>query len=142
MRFFNTEGPVRQDEHYAIRPLDRVDVDEFLGLIRAKRYFVLHAPRQTGKTSALIALRDLLNSGEVGNFRCVNVNVEVGQVARDDTARGIRSILTRLRRRGRGLRGTGPLLPVLQCRAPPSGPGPQDTRRGVCGQRFMAHKAA
>ena len=70
-----------------------MDVDELLALIRAKRYFVLHAPRQTGKTSALIALRDLLNSGEVGNFRCVNVNVEVGQVARDDTARGIRAIL-------------------------------------------------
>ena len=93
MRFFNTEGPVRPDDHYAIAPLDRADVDEFLRLIRAKQYFVLHAPRQTGKTSALIALRDLLNSGEVGNFRCVDVNVEVGQVARDDTARGIRAIL-------------------------------------------------
>ena len=93
MRFFNTEGPVRLDEHYAIQPLERVDVDELLGLIRAKRYFVLHAPRQTGKTSALIALRDLLNRGAAGNFRCVDVNVEVGQVARDDTARGIRAIL-------------------------------------------------
>ena len=96
MRFFNTEGPVRPDDHYAIRPLDRVDVDELLALIRAKRYFVLHAPRQTGKTSALIALRDLLNSGEVGDFRCVNVNVEVGQVARDDVARGIRAVLSNL----------------------------------------------
>ena len=93
MRFFNTEGPVRPDDHYAIPSLGRVDVDELLALIRAKRYFVLHAPRQTGKTSALIALRDLLNSGEVGHFRCVNVNVEVGQVARDDTARGIRAIV-------------------------------------------------
>ena len=93
MRFFNTAGPVRPDDHYAIPPLERVDVDELLGLIRAKQYFVLHAPRQTGKTSALIALRDLLNSGEVGRFRCVDVNVEVGQVARDDTARGIRAIL-------------------------------------------------
>ena len=93
MRFFNTAGPVRLDDHYAIDPLDRVDVDELLGLIRAKQYFVLHAPRQTGKTSALIALRDLLNSGEAGDFRCVDVNVEVGQVARDDTARGIRAIL-------------------------------------------------
>ena len=96
MRFFNTEGPVRPDDHYAIDPLDRVDVDELLGLIRAKRYFVLHAPRQTGKTSALITLRDLLNSGEAGDFRCVDVNVEVGQVARDDTARGIRAILSSL----------------------------------------------
>ena len=93
MRRFNTEGPVRPDKHYAIQPLDRLDVDELLELIRAERYFVLHAPRQTGKTSALIALRDLLNSGAVGNFRCVDVNVEVGQVARDDTARGIRAIL-------------------------------------------------
>ena len=93
MRFFNTAGPVRPDDHYAIAPLDRADVGEFLRLIRAKQYFVLHAPRQTGKTSALIALRDLLNSGEVGSFRCVDVNVEVGQVARDDTARGIRAIL-------------------------------------------------
>ena len=96
MRFFNTEGPVRPDKHYAIQPLDRVNIDEFLTLIRAERYFVLHAPRQTGKTSALIALRDLLNRGEAGHFRCVNVNVEVGQVARDDTARGIRAILSSL----------------------------------------------
>ena len=96
MRFFNTEGPVRPDDHYAVPPLERVDVDELLALIRAKRYFVLHAPRQTGKTSALIALRDLLNSGEVGDFRCVNVNVEVGQVARDDVARGIRAVLSNL----------------------------------------------
>ena len=96
MRFFNVAGPVRPDDHYAIPPLERVDVDELLALIRAKQYFVLHAPRQTGKTSALIALRDLLNRGEVGPFRCVNVNVEVGQVARDDTARGMRSILSSL----------------------------------------------
>ena len=96
MRFFNTEGPVRPDDHYAISPLDRMDVDELLALIRAKRYFVLHAPRQTGKTSALIALRDLLNRGEAGSFRCVDVNVEVGQVARDDVAEGMRAILSSL----------------------------------------------
>ena len=93
MRFFNVAGPVRPGKHYTIPPLDRVDVDELLTLIQAEHYFVLHAPRQTGKTSALIALRDLLNSGEVGSFRCVDVNVEVGQVARDDTERGLRAIL-------------------------------------------------
>ena len=96
MRFFNTEGPVRPDDHYAIPPLARGNRDEILSLIQAKRYFVLHAPRQTGKTSTLIALRDLLNSGEVGNFRCVDVNVEVGQVARDDVAEGMRAILSSL----------------------------------------------
>ena len=108
MRFFNTEGPVRTDDHYAIQPLDRMDGDELLALIRTKRYFVLHAPRQTGKTSALIALRDLLNSGKAGNFRCVHTNVEVGQVARDDTARGIRAILSRLAMRARLLHDNFP----------------------------------
>ena len=101
MRFFNTAGPVRPDDHYAIPPRDRVDVDELLDLVRAKQYFVLHAPRQTGKTSALIALRDLLNSGRIGNFRCVSTNVEPAQVARDDVARGIRAILSGLATRAR-----------------------------------------
>ena len=103
MRFFNVAGPVRPDDHYAIPPLDRMDVDELLGLIQAKQYFVLHAPRQTGKTSALIALRNLLNSGEVGSFRCVNVNVEPAQVARDDVARGVRAILSGLAMNARRL---------------------------------------
>ena len=94
MRFFNTEGPMRPAMHYAIDPLSRLDVDELLDLVRRERYFVLHAPRQTGKTSALIALRDRLNSGEVGNYRCVNINVEVAQVARDDVKSGIRAILS------------------------------------------------
>ena len=52
MRFFNTEGPVRPDDHYCIPPLERIDLDAVLRLIRDKKYFVLHAPRQTGKTSA------------------------------------------------------------------------------------------
>ena len=93
MRFFNIAGPVCPDDHYAIRPLDRLDVDELPALVRAKQYFVLHAPCRTGKTSALIALRDLLNSGEAGEFRCVYVNIEVAQVAHDDVAEGIRAIL-------------------------------------------------
>ena len=93
MRFFNTAGPVRSEDHYAVPPLERTNLDELLQLIRNKQYFVLHAPRQTGKTSALIALRDLLNSGAAGEFRCVDVNVEVGQVARDDTERGLQAII-------------------------------------------------
>ena len=100
MRFFNTAGPVHAEDHYAIPPLKRGNVDEILRLIRDKQYFVLHAPRQTGKTSALIALRDLLNGGAdgapSGGFRCVNVNVEVGQVARDDVQEGMRAILSSL----------------------------------------------
>ena len=69
MRKFNTEGPIIAEDHYHVPPLERVDLREILELIRDKRYFVMHAPRQTGKTSALLALRDLLNSGAVGDFR-------------------------------------------------------------------------
>ena len=96
MRFFNTTGPVRREEHYCIPPLGRLDLDDVLGLIRDRRYFVLHAPRQTGKTSALLALRDLLNGGAEGDYRCVYVDVEVGQAAREDVPRAMRAILNDL----------------------------------------------
>ena len=96
MRFFNTEGPVRSDDHYLIPPLDRVNLDELLGLVRDKRYFVLHAPRQTGKTSALLALRDLLNSGSAGDYRCVYADVEAAQALRENVAEGMRAVLSEL----------------------------------------------
>ena len=94
MRFFNTEGPVRPAEHYCIPPLDRVNLDELLDLVRDRKYFVLHAPRQTGKTSALLALRDLLNAG--GDYRCVYANVEAAQALREDLAEGMRTVLAEL----------------------------------------------
>ena len=62
MRHFNLEGPVCAHEHYCVPPLERVDLDEILQLIDWKKYFVLHAPRQTGKTTVLEALADRLNS--------------------------------------------------------------------------------
>ena len=96
MRFFNTTGPVVPADHYCIPPLERLNLDEIRELVRDKRYFVLHAPRQTGKTSVLLGLRDLLNSGAAGDYRCVYVNVEVGQVARDETARAMRATLGEL----------------------------------------------
>ena len=87
---------MRPAKHYTIDPLSRVDLDELLDFVHRERYFVLHAPRQTGKTSALIALRDHLNSGKAGDCRCVNINVEIAQVARDDVSSGIRAILSML----------------------------------------------
>ena len=92
MRRFNTEGPVRPDEHYSIPPLERVDLDHVLELIGDQRYFVLHAPRQTGKTSALLALAEKLEAG--GEYRCIYVNVEVGQSAREDVGAAMRAILS------------------------------------------------
>ncbi len=44
MRFFNTEGPIRPDEHYHLPPAERLDLDGALMLIRQKKYFVLALP--------------------------------------------------------------------------------------------------
>ena len=96
VRTFNTAGPVRADRHYQIAPLSRIDLDEVLGLIRDEKYFVLHAPRQTGKTSALPALRELLNGGQAGDFRCLYANVENGQAMRENVAEGMRTVLAEL----------------------------------------------
>ena len=96
VRTFNTEGPVVAADHYHIPPLERIDLDDVLGLVRGKKYFVLHAPRQTGKTSALLALRDLLNGGTAGEYRCVYANVEDGQATRDNVAEGMRTVLAEL----------------------------------------------
>ena len=61
-RFFNTAGPVKAQDHYCLPPLHRFDLDDILRLIEQKKYFVLHAPRQTGKTSSLLALQAHLNA--------------------------------------------------------------------------------
>ena len=83
-------------DHYCVPPLERIDLSDILSLIDTKRYFVLHAPRQTGKTSTLLALRDLLNEGGHGKYRCVYVNVEGAQAAREDRAEAMRAILSEL----------------------------------------------
>ena len=58
MRFFNTAGPVDCQRHYCLPPLERLDLNRVLPLIEQQKYFVLHPPRQTGKTSSLLALMD------------------------------------------------------------------------------------
>ena len=98
MRFFNTTGPVNPADHYCIPPLERFDLDEVLALVRTKKYFVLHAPRQTGKTSALLALCDLLNGQ---GFSCVYTTVENARTARDDVERAMRTVLSGLGSRAR-----------------------------------------
>ena len=49
-RFFNTAGPCVAADHYMLPPMRRLP--EVRGLIDEKRYFVLHAPRQSGKGAA------------------------------------------------------------------------------------------
>ena len=103
MRRFNTEGPVRPDEHYCLPPLSRLDLGQLINHVRDKRYFVLHAPRQTGKTSALLAFRDLLNDGAAGDVLCVYVNVEAAQAMRGNVEQAMRVIVGEIASRARSL---------------------------------------
>ena len=99
MRFFNTAGPVDPDRQYCLDPLSRLDLDEILTLIGQWKYFVLHAPRQTGKTTCLMALVKHLN--ESGNYRALYANTEVGQSAREDVPDAMRAILRSIARQAR-----------------------------------------
>jgi hypothetical protein len=91
MKYFNTTGVIQPDIHYCIPPLERLNLKEVLGLIAERKYFVLHAPRQTGKTSCLLALRDLLNQEE--QYACVYCNVEGAQSAREDVEGALNAIV-------------------------------------------------
>ena len=62
-RFFNIAGPCVAADHYMLPAAERLP--EVVGMIRRKLYFVIHAPRQSGKTTALKQLvRDINGSGE------------------------------------------------------------------------------
>ncbi len=82
--------------HYCLPLLHRFDLDEVMRLIAQHRYFVLHAPRQTGKTSSLLALQDYLNETE--EYRALYVNVEGAQAAREDVELGITSVVQTIAR--------------------------------------------
>jgi len=94
MKFFNTAGPVNQPEHYKVDPLHRWNLEEILVLIEQKKYFILHAPRQTGKTSSMLALQEYLN--QESKYLAIYVNFEVGQASRNDIKSSIRAIVTEL----------------------------------------------
>ena len=91
------------ERHYCIPPLSRLDSDGFLELVRDMRYFVLHAPRQTGKTTTLKALADQLNRS--GAYHCVYATFEVGQTAREDVAAAVHAVLGQIAERARKMLG-------------------------------------
>jgi hypothetical protein len=107
-REFNTAGPCIEGDHYMLDPLARIDVDEVVRLIDGKRYFVLHAPRQTGKTTCLLALMKRLN--EEGRYRAVYANIEAAQAARGDVAAGMRTVVQSIAQKASALQGDDSLL--------------------------------
>ena len=73
-RWFNTAGPCQADIHYMVSPTSRLP--NLKQLISQHSYFVIHAPRQTGKTTAMLALAEELTNGD--RHTAVMVSAEVG----------------------------------------------------------------
>jgi hypothetical protein len=64
IRFFNTTGPCNPEDHYMLPPEDRLVGAQLHRYIRDKLYWVLHAPRQTGKTTFLQSWMREINAGD------------------------------------------------------------------------------
>jgi type II secretory pathway predicted ATPase ExeA len=79
-RWFNTAGPCKADIHYMLPTGDRLP--SLTRLIAQQNYFVIHAPRQTGKTTAIFALAQSLE--ENFQYTAVVVSAEVGAAFRHD----------------------------------------------------------
>jgi len=90
MKFFNTAGPVNCKMHYCLPPLSRLDLEEIEVLIAQHKYFILHAPRQTGKTSCMLELMKHLNNK---GMMCLYINVESAQAMRENIFESLRIIL-------------------------------------------------
>ena len=69
MKKFNTTGPCFPNEHYMLPALDRLP--GIRELAAGGNYFVIHAPRQTGKTTALKELvREINGKGDMFALYC------------------------------------------------------------------------
>jgi len=89
-KFFNNAGPSVPADNYIIDPLQRIEVDKVKQFIAQKRYFILQAPRQTGKTTCLLALMNHLN--EQGHYQTLYANIESARVISGNTEEEIRNI--------------------------------------------------
>jgi AAA domain len=73
-RSFNTAGPCQSDIHYMLSPLTRLP--QLQQFITQRNYFVIHAPRQIGKTTAILGLAQQLTAS--GQYAAVVLSAEVG----------------------------------------------------------------
>jgi hypothetical protein len=110
--YFNTSGPCIPGEHYMLPPERRLG--PLLELIEARRYFTLHAGRQTGKTTSLMWLEQHLEAS--GRWSALRVDLETAR-EQPDVGRAMAIILDAFESR-------------LQSRRP-SWPRPDAAERGA-----------
>ena len=88
-RRFNTTGPCYPAEHYMLKPEDRCP--GVMKLIEEKHFFVIHAPRQSGKTTLLKTVTRQLNAGN--RYHALYCSLETAQ-GMNELERGIPTILS------------------------------------------------
>lgn len=88
-KWFNTAGPCKADIHYMLSSTERIP--ELTQLIAQQNYFVIHAPRQVGKTTAMLTLAQELTAS--GAYTAVMLSLEVGAVFSHDPGAAERAIL-------------------------------------------------
>ncbi|MEV4546833.1 ATP-binding protein [Nonomuraea wenchangensis] len=92
-KYFNTTGPCDPRRHYMLPPTQRLP--QARELVEMDRYFVLHAPRQTGKTTTLDTLASELNTQ--GDIAVLMLSCESAKAAGDDYAAAESLLLDSLR---------------------------------------------
>lgn len=80
MRRFNTAGPCRPEDHYMLPAEARLP--RVRKLVEQKGYFLLHAPRQSGKSTSLYSIARALT--REGRFTAVVLSVEIAAWVKDD----------------------------------------------------------
>lgn len=99
MRFFNTAGPCDPERHYMLPPERRLP--GVRDLVDRHFYFVLHAPRQSGKTTCCGALAHSLMAE--GRYAALLATCEKGQPAGGNVERGVRTVLRDIERAAQDL---------------------------------------
>ncbi len=93
MKFFSTAGAIHPEDHYFIS--HRLDIAKLKQLIEQKKYFIIHGPRQSGKTTGILEVVTQLNLE--GKYKAFYINVEAAQAARNNLVEGLRTILNRFK---------------------------------------------
>lgn len=97
MRFFNTAGPCEPRRHYMVPAAARLP--EAPALIEQGAYFVVHAPRQSGKTTTLRALAEQIQAE--GRYTALHFSCKAGEAAGDRVGDSLTAVLEEIRLRAR-----------------------------------------
>ena len=88
-RQFNIAGPSHPKWHFTVPMLERLP--EVMPLVEAHLWFVLHAPRQSGKTTAMQALAEQLTAS--GQYAALYATCEEGAAFRSEPGAASRVVV-------------------------------------------------